>query len=174
MKFGRRLLSTMNRQRRFLRLVTVVWLVALVGVACDTDEGEGVTPQETTPTVALTTPETTPTVGSTAPGAPTDEKPVESSVDDDLLVISGPITLGEHRIAFTRYGYSDLDVLIVDVDGGNERPLTDQVGSSDPVWSPDGTRIAFTGKRYGFYGYSEIYLVDADGGNLEQLHQPSL
>lgn len=54
----------------------------------------------------------------------------------------------------------------MDADGGNQRPLTDQVSSTQPVWSPDGDQIAFVSERY---GYSEIFVSDADGGNLRQL-----
>ena len=73
---------------------------------------------------------------------------------------------GAHRIAFTRDSYSE--VWVMDADGGNQRPLTDKVSSSDPAWSPDGTRITFTSQSYDSY-YSEIYVADANGANLQQL-----
>jgi hypothetical protein len=65
---------------------------------------------------------------------------------------------------------------VVDADGGSLRRLAatasyvpDPSGTPSPVWSPDGTRIAFTGTtisgytRYGpTYSYG-VYVVDAEG-----------
>ena len=36
----------------------------------------------------------------------------------------------------------------------------------NPAWSPDGTRIAFQSKRDGDW---DIYVMDTDGGNVQQL-----
>jgi dipeptidyl aminopeptidase/acylaminoacyl peptidase len=49
--------------------------------------------------------------------------------------------------------------------GANQSPrLTDTPEeNSDPAWSPDGTRIAFTSRRDG--GDPEIYIMNADGSN---------
>ena len=53
-------------------------------------------------------------------------------------------------------------------DGSGKRQLSFppmQVGL--PQWSPDGTRIAFTGRAHG--ETFQLYVVSADGGELEQL-----
>lgn len=77
------------------------------------------------------------------------------------------------RIAFVskRFGWRQL--WVVDADGSNASTLplpssrcVDAV--ADPGWSPDGTRIAFTFHR-GLDCGGDIYLVDANGGNLVQL-----
>ena len=40
-------------------------------------------------------------------------------------------------------------------------------GGSHPTWSPEGTRIAFVRIRDGWS--DEIFVMDADGGNVQQL-----
>jgi dipeptidyl aminopeptidase/acylaminoacyl peptidase len=50
-------------------------------------------------------------------------------------------------------------------DGSDVRKLTDII-ALEPSWSPDGTRIAFGSDHEGFQG---IYVMDADGGNLQLL-----
>ena len=55
----------------------------------------------------------------------------------------------------------------MDADGSNQQRLTDG-GAQDwwPAWSPDNAQIAFMSDRDGDW---EIYVMDADGGNLRQL-----
>ena len=60
------------------------------------------------------------------------------------------------------------DVLIVSAQGGEPRNLTAGNSGSDrgPVWSPDGTRIAYTGSLEENSGaaQSDVFVVDVDGG----------
>jgi TolB protein len=49
---------------------------------------------------------------------------------------------------------------------GLRKVMTPQAGGA-PIWSPDGTRIAFTGGGLG--GFSNVYIVDSDGANLVQI-----
>lgn len=70
-------------------------------------------------------------------------------------------------IAFesTRNGASDIYVKAID--GSGERPLTSHPKSDiDPAWSPDGTRIAYSGDATD-EGHQNIYVMNADGtGNV--------
>jgi Tol biopolymer transport system component len=80
------------------------------------------------------------------------------------------------RIAFVRGydgtsgGYANLgscssEIYVVNEDGSGERLLTDG-GGTDPAWSPDGTRIAFSSFRDGNY---EIYTMASDGSSVKRL-----
>ena len=72
------------------------------------------------------------------------------------------------RIAFMSDKKGDLQnfgIYVMDADGGNEQRLTDhQTWDSSPSWSPDSRRIAFVSDRD---GNLEIYVMHADGGNLQ-------
>ena len=54
----------------------------------------------------------------------------------------------------------------MDANGGNQQRLTNTGNNWLPSWSPDGKRIAFTSMRD---GNAEIYLMDADGENPQNL-----
>ncbi len=71
------------------------------------------------------------------------------------------------KIAFARldpsFGVKNFDIFVAGVDGSGEVRLTDTVPpEGDQVWSPDGTRIAFS--REG-----DIYTMGADGTDVRQL-----
>ena len=62
------------------------------------------------------------------------------------------------------------EIYVMDADGGNQQRLTENRNNDrDPVWSPDGTRIAFAADRKGDFVKFDIYVMDADGGNQQKL-----
>ena len=58
------------------------------------------------------------------------------------------------------------EVCVIEIASGKETNLTQGFGGTDPAWSPDGTRIAFSSLRDGNY---EIYTVALKGDQLQRL-----
>lgn len=62
------------------------------------------------------------------------------------------------------------EVFVADVDGSNEINISNNAAFDGwPVWSPDGTRIAFSSNRAGPALVGQIYVVNADGSGLQQI-----
>ena len=59
------------------------------------------------------------------------------------------------------------DIYVMNADGSDVRQLTNTPGKEEgPVWSPDGTKIAFSSDRD---GQQEIYIMNADGTGQRRL-----
>ena len=80
------------------------------------------------------------------------------------------------QIAFSSNRDGNLEIYVMDADGGNLRRLTKNSDADTfPSWSPDGKRIVFLSDRDGHVDLQhgapipEIYVMDADGGNQQNL-----
>jgi TolB protein len=65
--------------------------------------------------------------------------------------------------------WRNAEIWVMDAGGASRVRLTDNhVPDYDPVWSPDGSKIAFVG-AYAGPNSSEIYLIDSDGTGFTRL-----
>ena len=77
------------------------------------------------------------------------------------------------RVAFSSIRDGNLEIYVMDADGGNPVNLTrDDAYDLAPAWSPDGRRIAFQRSGGGGRG-PQIFVMNADGSGVERLtHDP--
>jgi Tol biopolymer transport system component len=88
------------------------------------------------------------------------------------------------KIAYTRVvanqdGYLSpfqYDTYVIDADGKNRTRLTDfTYGSTEPVWSPDGNKIAFVSLELAWeLNAGSIYVMNSDGTNPISISEESL
>lgn len=73
------------------------------------------------------------------------------------------------EIVFVTWHRGNWVIFLMDADGNQLREATPYVNarSIDPVFSPDGQRIAFASDRED--GNFEIYIMDSDGGNIQRV-----
>ncbi len=69
-------------------------------------------------------------------------------------------------IAYVRESYRESDIYMIDLQTGIDIPLVNrQVRDYRPVWSPDGTKLAFVRAGFG----STLFITNADGSNLRRM-----
>ena len=88
--------------------------------------------------------------------------------DGSMIAFVGP---GEPDDAGPRSSPTS-DVWVVRADGSDLRQVTDLPGAvAGPIWSPDGTRLAFTHELFGDMGAwsTALYVVNPDGTGLTAL-----
>src|SRR5436190_7918205 len=88
--------------------------------------------------------------------------PASAQDRNDTRLLSQP-AIGPKNIAFV---YQE-DLWVADIDGKNPRRLTSDTGvESHPVFSPDGTIIAFSAQ---YDGNTDVYTIPVEGGQPTRL-----
>jgi tricorn protease len=92
--------------------------------------------------------------------------PYRAAAADAPLLLQSP-TISKTQVAFAYGG----DIWIVDRAGGDARRLVTGTGlNTGPMFSPDGTMVAYTGN---YEGNEDVYVVPAAGGEPRRLtHHP--
>ena len=84
--------------------------------------------------------------------------------NEDIHLLRTPaISPDGRQVAFSYQG----DIWRMQIDGSDARRLTIHEAYEDhPIWSPDGSRIAFSGSRY---GNDDVFTIPAEGGSPNRL-----
>lgn len=76
-------------------------------------------------------------------------------------------------IAFTGEYDGNVDVFVVDAEGGVPRRLTWHPASDTALsWTPDGKRVLFTSDRETYSRFSQLFTIGLDGGPAEKVPLP--
>ena len=97
------------------------------------------------------------------------ERSVAADISSGACVSSGGRTLVYSRKSGdNRYGYEFNDVYVYDMENGREERLTEGLKACGPVYSPEGSRVAFIISGDGFSRVGMKYL---DGGEIMMLSE---
>lgn len=78
------------------------------------------------------------------------------------------------KILYLGFTFDETDVYVMDPDGSNQTNLTSHINAdlSDAVWSPDGTRIIFSGPDAYDATEDQVWTMNIDGSNVQSYKIP--
>ncbi|MDI9246012.1 DPP IV N-terminal domain-containing protein [Marinobacter sp. CHS3-4] len=80
---------------------------------------------------------------------------------------SDSVSTESEKLLFVGHADGDLDIYLTDLDSGKTEKLTqNDRDDAQPVWSPDGQRIAYASSEHGLY---EIYVMNSDGSEKRRI-----
>jgi len=98
---------------------------------------------------------------------------------DDRFEVKAPFTGGKfrkyHDGAFEEAVLQNMEIVVLDADGPNQKQLTNLGGKNDgPAWSTDGKRIAFWHRELNSSNgkpkvEAQLYIMNADGSNPREI-----
>ena len=162
--------------RRFLAdkmnlyVFSLMFMFVLLFVGCEAN-----TPEAVTETLVATLPASTaaasdtplpPAAATSLPTATDTPLPTSTRLPEPTEVTIASRPLAESgMIAFVSLrGPNDEEIIVMNADGSKQRNITNSPGFDlAPVWSPDGSKIAFMSNRT---GDREIFIMNPDGSEL--------
>ena len=88
--------------------------------------------------------------------------PMAAAQDGETKLVRDP-ALSDDRLAFTYAG----DIWVANADGSNPIRLTSHAATErDPIFSPDGTKIAYTAN---YDGNDDVFVINVTGGEPQRL-----
>lgn len=88
--------------------------------------------------------------------------PMAAAQDNETKLLRDP-ALSDNRLAFAYAG----DIWVANADGSNPVRLTSHPANErDPIFSPDGTKIAYTAN---YDGNDDVFVIDVTGGEPQRL-----
>lgn len=101
---------------------------------------------------------------------------LSTQAQKEIIPSNVRIVFSPHIYDNEKQEYIGTNIYSVNLDGSGFIQLIEdipEVNNFSPVWSPDGTKIAFSSNRaaedLGMYGAYDIFTMDADGTNIRQL-----
>ena len=162
------------------RIAVLIVVVAWMTTGCGSSTWEEKNRPMPGHTISSPTPDITdeiPTPGHTLV-SPVVEAPASSPIPQRVPASPTPspaLKTRDHIAYISIFTHDRPQIYRVDDEGTNPVQLTQDDDSRYrvPVWSPDGSRLAFLSSIHCDF-HSEIYIMDADGTNVTQLTPPDM
>lgn len=122
------------------------------------------------PTITTASPPTP--APAEAPTAAPAVEPTAAPVAEQATAAPAPqptVTTQGGTIAFVTEQFGGENICTISSDGSNFQQLTQRENNGVPVWSPDGTKIAFYSNMHTGDGTYAIFVMNPDGTDAQQL-----
>src|SRR5829696_4458109 len=154
--------------RRTLMLLAASAMTALLAGCGGTAQGGGSHQASSSSQKGSSQQTTEPATNETSVGSCADKGSTVGQLQE-----AGRGDVSNGKIVFTRSNDVTSDIYVVDEEGAHETRLTcTKQSEQDPVWSPDGQKIAYL--TTGPSGFGMLHVMNADGTNRIRLPEGNL